>query len=176
MKCPRLNKKQTKMLIIAPIVFIMGILAVVYLTKKIHSSGYEIRLNNTQSLPQTIWLVNKNQVTNFKTGQYFSFYAPGDTMLTHGESTPVLKMVGATAGVYVSIVNHRLLINGYESGVLWYATERNHILTPIESQVIESGCYFAWTPALYSYDSRYKDIGIVCEKDHRIYGSATPLF
>ena len=134
------------------------------------------RCNKTSSLPERFWVLNKNKTTNFAKGDYFIFLAPHDQMLTDGESTPVVKMIAGVSGDKVSFQDKLLLMNGKPIGRVWPKTSKGQTLVPIESQIILSGCYFAWTPSMWSYDSRYKDIGIICEKDHRILGLASPLF
>lgn len=143
-------------------------------------SGWEIKANTTSSLPERWWLIYNKKTTDFKVGDYFVFYAPKDYMLTKGATTPVVKEVKGVAGDLVSVKGRGIYINNKSVGLLWPQTGAKngkvHKLTPIQSQTIPDGCYFAWTPALYSYDSRYTDIGLICEKDHRIIGSARPLF
>ena len=97
-------------------------------------------------------------------------------MLTDGESTPVLKMVKGVSGDEIHFIKKSVYLDNKKIGWLVEETSKGHKLIPIESQVIQKGCYFAWTPSEWSYDSRYKDIGLVCESQNRIIGSATPLF
>lgn len=176
MKLPTLNKKQRQILVWGISSMVVGVLAIKLTTVYLHSKGYEIKVNSTFSLPERVWWVNTNQKHNFKKGDYFLFYAPNDKMLTDGESTPVIKIVKGVSGDYVSFYKKSVLLNHEVIGHVWSITEKGTPLIPIESQVIGAGCYFAWTPALYSYDSRYKDIDLVCESQNRIIGSATPLF
>lgn len=176
MKSIHLNKKQKAILFWGVTSLIGGLIALKVSSKILHHYGYEIYLNKTASLPEVMWWVDKHHISNLHKGEYFMFLAPHDQMLTDGESTPVLKIIKGVAGDSVSFTDKLLLMNGKPIGRIWPKTSKGHILTPIESQVILPGCYFAWTSAMRSYDSRYTDIGIVCEKDHRILGTATPLF
>lgn len=176
MRLKFLNDYQNTLLKVSLILAFSAALTGKYVVNYLRFAGYEIKINVTSSLPGRVWWINNKHTANFIKGQYFIFYAPNDKMLTNGESTPLLKMVAGTAGDVISFKKTSLLINGVVSGHVWPKTIKGDLLHSIESQTIAKGCYFAWTPALYSYDSRYTDIGIVCEKDHRIIGSATPLF
>ena len=170
------KKKKKKLLMVSLVLAFFSAITVKIFINYLRLAGYEIKVNVTSSLPGRLWWINNRKITDFKKGDYFIFYAPNDKMLTNGESTPLLKMVAATAGDVISFNKTSLLINGVVSGHVWPKTIKGDLLHPIESQTITQGCYFAWTPALYSYDSRYTDIRIVCEKDQRIIGSATSLF
>lgn len=176
MKLIYLNKYQKKILKVSIIGFLVLILLTKLLVVMFLSSGYEIKVNVTSSLPGRIWLINHQQKNHFTKGAYFIFLAPNDKMLTNGRNTQVLKMIKGVSGDKISFKNHTILINGSIVGEVFTSTANGNLLNPITAQIIPNGCYFAWTPALYSYDSRYTDIGLVCEKDQRIIGSAKPLF
>lgn len=176
MKLLSLNKKQIILIKFGVWLLILGAIIEASTMYLLHANGYTLHFNRTSSLPERFWIINNNHKSDFHKGDYFSFYAPNDVMLTEGESTPLIKMVAGVAGDSVEIVKTKLLINDVVMGHVWPSTITGHILKPIESQIIKNGCYFAWTPNLYSYDSRYKDVDIVCESDHRIIGSARPLF
>lgn len=175
-KLLRLNKRQLVLIKFGLGLLFFGAIAEQITMYLLHANGYFIAFNRTTSLPQYFWLVNTNSTTNFVKNEYFSFYAPEDKMLTEGESTPLVKIVAGIPGDKVTINKSTLLINNKVMGHIWPKTMNGHKLAPITSQTISRGCYFAWTPALYSYDSRYKDVGIVCESQNRIIGSAKPLF
>lgn len=176
MKLRILNNKRFNIFYFGCLSMMAGLLGIRMITNKLHSNGYEIKVNSTYSLPERVWLVNTNKKTDFHKNDYFMFYAPNDKMLTEGESTSVVKIIAGLSGDYVSFHKSSVLLNNKVIGHVWPKTEKGTILVPIESQVISAGCYFAWTPALYSYDSRYKDIDLVCESQNRIIGSAKPLF
>lgn len=176
MKLPTLNRTQRNILLYGVLGMLLGYLGIKLSTMYLRSKGFEIKTNTTYSLDERLWWVNTNHKQNFNRNDYFVFYAPNDKMLTEGESTPVIKIVKGVAGDYVSFNKTSVLLNNEVIGHVWPKTEKGTILVPIESQVITKGCYFAWTPALYSYDSRYKDIDLVCESQNRIIGSAKPLF
>lgn len=175
-KLTKLNNIQKKILIFGLVLMAMGGGIEKLVKFYMMITGYEVHFNRTQSLPQAFWILNTNAKSNFKQGDYFMFLAPHNTMLTEGESTPLVKKIAGVAGDTVSIHKTSILINNKVMGHLWPKTSRGHILTPIESQIIARGCYFAWTEALYSYDSRYTDVGLVCESQNRILGLAKPLF
>lgn len=176
MKSLRLNSRRLILIKLGLGLLLFGAIAEQLTMFLLHQNGYFIAFNRTTSLPEYFWVVNTNDTTNFSKNEYFSFYAPEDKMLTEGESTPLVKIIAGIPGDKVTINKSTLLINNKVMGHLWPKTMNGHKLAPIESQIIPHGCYFAWTPALYSYDSRYKDVGIVCESQKRIIGSAKPLF
>ena len=176
MKLKHLNSYQRKILICSVVGFLLFWQLESYFVYSLLNKGYSIKINVTSSLPERFWWVDKNKTTNFKVGDYFMFLAPNDKMLTNGESTPLIKSIAGVAGDVVSIKGTGIYINNKVMGHIWPKTGKGHVLHAIEPQTIKAGCYFAWTPALYSYDSRYTDIGLICEKDHRILASAKPLF
>lgn len=176
MRLKFLNDYQNKILKVSLVLAFFSAISVKICINYLRLAGYEIKVNVTSSLPGRVWWVDNKKITDLKKGSYFVFYAPHDKMLTNGESTPLLKMIAASSGDVITFKDTSLLINGVVSGHVWPKTMKGDLLHSIESQTIAKGCYFAWTPALFSYDSRYTDIGIVCEKDHRIIGSATSLF
>jgi conjugal transfer pilin signal peptidase TrbI len=176
MKLKRLNNYQKKLLKISVIIFTSCYILVLCVSKILINNGYSFKINVTSSLPERFWVINNNKTTNFKVGDYIVFYAPNDKMLTNGKNTPVIKIVVGVGGDKIVIKNKMLFINNKFYGFLFEKTRNGNILTPIKSQIIQANCYFAYTPAMYSYDSRYSDIGILCEKNHRIIASAHSLF
>lgn len=170
-----LNHKQRSILSHSLILFFMCA-SLLFISKLWFLRTHGFVLNVTSSLPERLWLVDYSHKTNFKKGDYFMFMAPNDVNLTT-KNTPLVKKVAGVPGDKIEISGTTLLINNQTKGRVWSETlPTHHKLHPIPNQIIGKGCYFAWTPDLYSYDSRYTDIGLICEKDNRIIGMATPLF
>ncbi|WP_158649337.1 S26 family signal peptidase [Aquella oligotrophica] len=171
----KLNSKQQSILANGLILFAM-LATLLFISKFWFLRTHGFVLNVTSSLPQRLWLVDYSHKEEFSRGDYFTFLAPKDVNLTT-KSTPLVKKIVGVAGDRVEIKGSTLYINQQIMGHIWTETlPSHHKLYPIASQIIDRGCYFAWTPDLFSYDSRYTDIGIICEKDNRIVGAATPLF
>lgn len=170
-----LNQKQRSILAHGLIMFFM-FASLLFISKFWFLRSHGFVLNVTSSLPERLWLVDYSHKTKFNKGDYFTFMAPNDVNLTT-KNTPLVKQVAGVHGDKIEVRGTTLFINDQKMGRIWNeALPSHHKLYPIPNQIIPEGCYFAWTPDLFSYDSRYTDIGLICEKDNRIMGMASPLF
>jgi conjugal transfer pilin signal peptidase TrbI len=133
------------------------------------SEYYTIGVNLTDSLPEQIYLISKDKMPRTR-DDYISFHAPNNKL--HKE--PFLKLVGGIEGDIVEEKSRNFYINGVPIG---YAKEYSKTGEKIElgfTGVIPKGCYFVYSNHKDSYDSKYKDIGLVCRAD--VIGTALPIF
>jgi conjugal transfer pilin signal peptidase TrbI len=132
------------------------------------SSYYSIGINMTDSLPDKIYLISKGNLPK-AAGEYISFNAPNNKM--HEQA--FLKLVGGIEGDIVKEESRKFYINGEFIG---YAKEYNKKGEKTElgfTGVIPKGCYFVYSDHKDSYDSKYKNIGLICAAD--VIGSARPI-
>ena len=129
---------------------------------------YSIGINMTDSLPDKIYLISKGKLPKAK-GEYISFNAPNNQI----HKQPFLKLVGGIEGDIVEEESRKFYINGKFVG---YAKKHSQTGEKAElgfTGVIPKGCYFVYSDHKDSYDSKYKNIGLICGAD--VIGSARPI-
>lgn len=139
------------------------------------TSRYQLALNVTHSLPQTLFLIEKKNHTVAR-GDYIAFRwinggpIPNDIV--------VIKEVGGVAG---DRVNHRqkgdglwVEINGKTISLIKPFARNGAVLVPGATGVIPEKYYFVHAPHPDSLDSRYALTGFI--SDTQIVGRAIPLF
>ena len=132
------------------------------------SCYYAIGINMTDSLPGTIYLIAKGKLPKSR-DEYISFKAPNNKL----HEQPFVKLVGGVEGDIVTEKSRKFYINGKFIG---YAKKRSKTGEEVElgfTGSIPKGCYFVYSKHKDSYDSKYKDIGLVCGAD--VIGSARPI-
>lgn len=152
------------------------------------SRYYQIEWNASASMPQKLWVTNVGD-TRLKVGDYVVIKFHDFRMPQADGFEYVVKQVGGVAGDSIVVRNW----NGYEVGVpkpnktsLIYIlptgayptfdTLSGHHFTPLTNinMIIPNGCYFVHGQHHPSFDSRYKEFGLIC--DSQIYGRAYPVF
>lgn len=110
--------------------------------------GYSVRINQTDSLPYSLYLATP--ANNFKLKQIVSF--------TKVES-PVLfaKRIAGLPGDRITIKEAKIYINDQELDSI-----RTSLL-PITPGLIPAGYFFAWGEGEKSFDSRYAEFGLVSQ-------------
>lgn len=133
------------------------------------SQDHFILINQTQSLPNWIFIVDKGVAP--QRGDMVAF-VPGPNPY-YPEGLPFVKIVRGIEGDAVSIEGVEVAVNGERLGAIKSLTGANPNVTAIDPGTIPDGQYFVWSPSPDSFDSRYKEIGYV--EDIRIIGRARPL-
>lgn len=133
------------------------------------SEDHFILINQTQSLPNWIFIVDKGVAP--ARGDMVAF-TPGPNPY-YPERLPFVKIVRGLPGDQVSIEGVEIAVNGERLGAIKSLTGANPNVTAIDPGTIPSGAYFVWSPSPDSFDSRYKEIGYV--ETRRIIGRARPL-
>lgn len=133
------------------------------------SQDHFILVNQTQSLPNWIFIVDKG--VRPSRGDLVAF-VPGPNPY-YPADLPFVKIVRGLEGDQVSIEGVEIAVNGESLGAIKSLTGANPNVTAIDPGTIPAGKYFVWSPSPDSFDSRYKEIGYV-ETD-RIIGRARPL-
>lgn len=132
------------------------------------SCYYVIGINMTDSLPGKVYLITKGKLPESK-DEYISFKAPGNKV----HEQPFIKLVGGIEGDIVTEEFRKFYINGKFIG---YAKKHSKTGEKVElgfTGSIPKGCYFVYSNHKDSYDSKYKDIGLVCGAD--VIGAVHPI-
>lgn len=133
------------------------------------SQDHFILINQTQSLPNWIFIVDKGMPP--RKGDMVAF-VPGPNPY-YPDDLPFVKIVRGIAGDRVSIEGVEIAVNGHRLGAIKSLTGANPNVTAMDPGTIPAGHYFVWSPSPDSFDSRYKEIGYV--ENTRIIGRARPL-
>lgn len=152
------------------------------------SRYYQLNWNYSSSLPQKLWLtLPKNK--HLKRGDYVVVKFHDFRMSDPEDFEYVVKQIGGVGGDQIIAKDW----NGYAEGVpqpnktsLIYilpdgsyptfdTLSGNHF-TPLtkENLTIPKGCYFLHGQHHPSFDSRYKEFGLICES--QVYGKSYPIF
>ncbi|MDV7546769.1 signal peptidase I [Acinetobacter pittii] len=135
-------------------------------------AGYSLALNTSQSLSGTVYLVNQNDKKVVR-NQLVAFVAPKTKY--YSDYNRFIKYTWGVAGDDVQFdKNGTFYINGMKKGVAKSFTKHYEPLEHSESGTIPKGKFFVGTNHLDSFDSRYKLIGNIDEKN--IIGRAYLLF
>jgi type IV secretory pathway protease TraF len=152
------------------------------------SRFYQLKWNISTSMPQKLWLTHMND-RNLKIGDYVLFRFHDYRMPNKDDYEVIVKQVGGIAGD--KIISRSW--NGYEKGVPYpnktsliyilpegsyptFDSLSGYQFTPLTrtDMVIPKGCLFVHGQHHPSFDSRYKEFGLVCES--QIIGKSYPIF
>lgn len=163
MNLVKVNKKQKRIFIISAILFIF----LYYFIQGI--SGKKIIYNTTDSLDGYVYLLDKNNKEVTK-GSLVAFTPPQNPLY---ENSRFLKQVWGVPGDTVEFKKDGTFYinNTYKGKAKSKSSSEKPIkLAHAESGKIKDGEYFVATPHPDSFDSRYKYIGNINEKN--IIGTA----
>ena len=133
------------------------------------SEDHFILINQTQSLPNWVFIVDKGTLP--RKGDMVAFI-PGPNAY-YPDKLPFVKIVRGVGGDKVTIEGVDIVVNGQRLGAIKSLTGANPKVTAMDEGAIPDGHYFVWSPSPDSFDSRYKEIGYV--ENSRIIGRARPL-
>lgn len=135
------------------------------------SNFYGLGINSTDSLPQSVFVIKKKGAVVESSTQYIAFKLSNNKR--YGNTT-FIKKVGGRAGEVITEDLMEYKINGrYVGKAKSFSREGEEVeLTP--SGVIPEGYYFVYSLHKDSYDSKYKEFGLVAESN--IIGVAYPVF
>ncbi len=118
------------------------------------SSLTTIRTNLSNSLPYKKFLVFK-WPGKIDYGSYVSFYLSG-------YNSSFTKQVVGMPGDEINIEQDHIYVAGiYRGKILKTSPYSDTTIEPIKSGKIPNGYVFVWAPHLYSFDSRYKSVGLI---------------
>ncbi len=144
---------------------IIGVILSCYIYQR-----YLILINITNSLPNKLFIVDKWQIPKEKS-QYFAFISPNNP---YYQNNIFVKQVAGLEGDLVKIHHHELYINHQYLGKIKTLSQKGYPLKASHSGRINKDYFFAYSPHIDSYDSRYEEIGWI-SKSH-VVGRAYPFF
>ena len=135
-----------------------------------------ILVNWTRSLPYTVALLHYGHPPALQRGDFIVYAFAGDAQRRYPglRAQPFFKQVKGLPGDRVTVTGRQVFVNGVPMGYAKPATFDRHPLTPITETVIPSGYYYVQGAHPDSFDSRYRESGLVSM--HQVIGKVTPLF
>ncbi|ADU15402.1 signal peptidase I [Asticcacaulis excentricus] len=134
------------------------------------ASDYQFFLNETDSLPNWAFWVNKNQIAPQR-GDYFAFVAPPNPYYPAGFR--FAKQVVGVPGDVVEVRGREFWIDGRLVGIAKTHDQAGNPVAMSSPGVIPADKYFVVTPHKDSFDSRYALIGLIDRKT--LVGKAYPV-
>lgn len=131
---------------------------------------YQLSLNETDSLPNWAFIVDKNQKAPAR-GDHFAFVAPPNPYYPTGFR--FTKIVAGVPGDIVAVHGRSFFINGRYVGDAKTADKEGRPAVASPAGVIPADHYFMVTPSRDSLDSRYRLIGLIDKS--RLVGRAYPV-
>ncbi len=154
--------------------FVMGfIVCGLLLTAGLYAASpwYELLVNRSDSLPHTLFLLDKTRAPSC--GDYTAFDMPRSSRFYRGSR--MIKHISGCAGDTVSAVGQQVLINGLPVGVaMTRSSDGRYLLEQIEVGVIPRGKVYLSATHPQSYDSRYASFGL--RDASELLGATRPLF
>ena len=160
-------KRFRKRLAFSILFILWGICFIHYL-----SSYAILAFNRTASLNGYLYLVVKNP-EEIHRGDLVAFYPPPNNPFNKNDEWFVKQVVGM-AGDEIIVKDRIFFINNVELGKAKESTLSGYELEALPAGTISNNKYFVWTSHKDSFDSRYKLVGLIDEKD--IFGTAYLLF
>lgn len=136
------------------------------------ATRYRIVMNHDGSLPINGVVIKIGKIPT-KNDEIFVFNVKNNPHFK-SEEIRFIKHVGGFAGNEIKVREREVYVADRPIGFAKTHSRKGAQLTITEEQVIPEHKFFAYTHHEYSFDSRYKDIGLVDEKD--IIGTAILTF
>ncbi|MFP1132889.1 signal peptidase I [Asticcacaulis sp. W401b] len=134
------------------------------------ADDHQFFLNETESLPNWAFWVNKNELTP-RRGDFFAFVPPPNPYYPAGFR--FAKQIVGVPGDVVDVRGLDFFINGRHVGTAKTHDQRGNPVEISAQGTIPDGKYFVVTPHKDSFDSRYALIGLI-DRD-RLVGKAYPV-
>lgn len=131
--------------------------------------------NWTPSLPYTV-AVMEGRRGELKRGDYVIYAFDGEAKDAYPglARQPFFKRVRGVPGDVVSVSDRAVAINGVTAGIAKTHTFDRRPLSPLPPTVIPPGHYYVEGTSADSFDSRYRESGLV--RADQILGTVIPLF
>jgi type IV secretory pathway protease TraF len=175
-------------LLVKRFVLLVGISWVTLIVIFIISRHYQLQFNVSSSMPQRLWLTHVGD-KDVKQGSYVIIKFHDFRMQHSDDFEYVVKQIGGLGGDQVIVRNCNCYADHipYPNKIsfsyivadntypVFESLSGNHF-TPLtkKNMIIPKGCYFIHGQHHPSFDSRYKEFGLICES--QIYGKAYPIF
>lgn len=132
--------------------------------------------NWTPSLPYTVALLHYGKQPALQRGDYIIYAFAGEAQRRYPglRAQPFFKQVQGVPGDRVTVTDRQVRVNGVLMGYAKPATFDRYPLSPIAETVIPPGYYYVQGAHPDSFDSRYRESGLVHVS--QLLGKVTPLF
>ncbi|MBA3895668.1 MAG: S26 family signal peptidase [Sphingomonadaceae bacterium] len=157
-----------------PIVLLIVGLAALYLATQGWRDRHLFLINATESLPNWAFVVERG--TSPVRGKLAFFVVPRTPLIVAHfgkEPQPFGKTVYGMPGDIVTRADNWVSVNGARVAHLKALSKRGEPLAPGPLGRVPQDCYFMGSPHPDGFDSRYADIGWVCDK--QIVGTGTTV-
>jgi len=128
--------------------------------------------NVTASLPYSIVWLDREAVP--ARGDLVVYRFDGDELMQIRKGARFFKRIVGLPGDEVSVVGRRVLVNGADVGIAKQYTLDGHRLEPIAAGVIPQDAYYVQGTHPMSFDSRYRESGLVHSR--QIIGTVHVIF
>jgi type IV secretory pathway protease traF-like protein len=122
------------------------------------TSRYQLAINVTDSLPGTIFLIDKKDKVVSR-GRYVAFAWKSAAPVPDGVT--VIKRVAGIEGDQVTVINRTVFINAQKVGIAKTHSRTGEPLTVISEAIIPFGYFYATADHQDSFDSRYAKPGLI---------------
>jgi len=137
------------------------------------SANYVVGFNQTASLPQSVFVIHKNEPV--AKGDYVAFRVPPAAAKNFKSADATLmKIVVGVEGDEVAVVDRIVHLNGKPVGYAKPRSRKGEPLEPIENVIVPQGSFYVMGLHKDSLDSRYTIVGLVPQQS--VVGRAYPLF
>jgi conjugal transfer pilin signal peptidase TrbI len=130
--------------------------------------NYEFVINHSGSLPYNVVVIKKGTLPTAADQIFVSFVR--DNPVYKSKEVKFIKLLGGKEGDEIKVIGRDISINDKVIGTAKLTSLKGDALTMTAAGKIPAHKFFAYTPHIDSYDSRYKEIGLIDEKD--IIGTA----
>ncbi len=177
-----MNRNQIQR-ILKTLLVVWAIIIAIYLI----SRYYQLEWNCSTSMPQKLWLTHVGN-NNLQRNDYVVFKFHDFRMKKPNDFEYVVKQIGAIAGDTIKVknccfagskscfnkTNLIYILPDGEAYPIFNTLSGNHF-SPLtnKNMIVPQGCYFVHGQHHPSFDSRYKEFGLVCE--NQIYGKSYPI-
>ena len=178
-------KKQVVKKIIKLILMVWVVIIAIYAITRF----YQIQLNVTDSMPQKLWITHVGD-KNLKVGDYVVFMFHDFRMKNPSSFELVVKQVGGVQGDTIKVSRlsdaEKSALKPYTASLIYtlpdgstypvFDTLSGNHFTALTTQnlTIPKDCYFVHGLHHPSFDSRYREFGLVC--NNQVYGKSYSLF
>lgn len=132
--------------------------------------------NWTPSLPYKVAVVAYGNRQTLARGDYIIYAFDGTAQRIYPglRAQPFFKQLRGIAGDRVTVIGRQVFVNNQSVGVAKAFTFDHHPLAPIADTVIPPGYYYVQGTSPDSFDSRYRESGLV--RADQVIGKVIPLF
>lgn len=152
------------------VISVLIILWVVQISWYLMHNLYAIGVNVTDSLPHTVFWIKKGALPTTQ-DKYLVFKKEGNKR--YGNSSFV-KCIGGRANDLIIESNNEYFINGNYLGTAKAFSKDGEPTEKTLPGIIPKGHYFVYSLHKDSYDSKYKEVGLIAASD--VIGVAYPIF